>query len=63
MSIDKGYSSKQVMAVLGCGKTKFWEMVSNGEFPNKYHVGRKVMIPESDIEAYRERNQEREKEY
>jgi len=56
MDTNKGYTSKQVRAVLGCGKTKFWEMVSAGEFPNKYYVGRAIRVPKSDVEDYKERN-------
>ena len=50
------YCSKQVQHIIGCGKTKFWELISYGEFPNAYKVGRKIMVPESDVEAYRKKN-------
>ncbi len=45
-------SSKKAQTLIGCGKTKFWELVACGEFPNAYKVGRKIMVPKSDIEEF-----------
>lgn len=56
MGVPRSYSSKEVQTILGCGKTKFWEMIRDGEFPNAFKVGRSVRVPEEDVVAYRVNN-------
>ena len=55
MSIERSYKRTDVQTILACGKSKFWEMISNGEFPNAFRVGQSIRVPESDIHSYKER--------
>lgn len=55
MSLDRSYSRADTQTLLGCGKTKFWDLVSKGEFPNAFKVGQSIRVPESDIKAYKDK--------
>ncbi len=55
MNANRSLNRVQVQEILGCGKTKFWELVSHNAFPNKFYLGRHIRIPLNDVENYRER--------
>ncbi|MBI9112268.1 AlpA family transcriptional regulator [Maridesulfovibrio ferrireducens] len=55
MSIERNFNRLDVQKILICGKSKFWDLVSKGEFPNAFKVGPSIRIPASDIEAYKEK--------
>lgn len=66
---DRFIDAGEVCNQIGCGKTKLWEMVSNGEFPCVYYpFGRSARWSEIEVQewirlqkaaiAWKERNAE-----
>ena len=41
---------------LGVSRSKLYELVEAGEFPNAYKCGNQTMIPIMDLISFRERN-------
>lgn len=52
LNTDRAYNRLQVQNIIGCGKTKFWDLVSRGEFPNAFKVGREVRVPGEDLKNF-----------
>ncbi|MEZ6854209.1 helix-turn-helix domain-containing protein [Halodesulfovibrio aestuarii] len=51
-----GCNRKKVCDYLGIGKSKYYELVDSGEFPNAYRCGNQFMVPFLDLLNFRERN-------
>jgi excisionase family DNA binding protein len=56
VSFGPGRNQRQVCHALGCSRSTFYVLLGRGEFPNAYFVGASVRVPQSDVDAYRERN-------
>ncbi|WP_179217060.1 helix-turn-helix transcriptional regulator [Humidesulfovibrio mexicanus] len=55
-SHSPGRNRRQVCASLGCSRSMFYVLLDRGEFPNAYFVGGSVRVPQSDVDAYKARN-------
>jgi excisionase family DNA binding protein len=52
---DSLVSPAQLQAWLGCGRTKIYELLQNGEIPS-YRIGRLVRVRREDLEEFLERH-------
>ncbi len=50
---NPGLPPAKTQKILGCGPTKFWELLKNGEL-KAYYIGRSPRVPLSEIKRYRE---------
>lgn len=51
-----GMGVKKACDYLGIGRTKFYDLLEDGAFPNAYKCGTTTRIPLGDLMAYRETN-------
>lgn len=51
-----GCNRKKVCEYLGIGKSKYYDLVDAGEFPNIYRCGNQLMVPFLDLQNFRKRN-------
>lgn len=51
-----GMGVKKACIYLGIGRTKFYDLLEDGAFPNAYKCGTTTRVPLGDLMIYRERN-------
>lgn len=52
---EKFYTSKDIQSIMGCGKTKLYELLTNKTFP-AIKIGRQFYVPKAEFDKWVERN-------
>lgn len=52
MAVEKLYSQREVLEILGISQPTLWRMGQAGQAPKKIKVGRTVKYRESDLKAF-----------
>lgn len=52
MVIDRLVRIKEVLHIVGCGKTKLYDLIQAGKFPKPVKIGNTVVWPESEINVW-----------
>ncbi|MFI3270781.1 MAG: helix-turn-helix domain-containing protein [Pseudomonadota bacterium] len=51
MAEEKKLFWREACALLGCGRTKFYDLVNNGSLPSSRTVSKQVYVTEKDCRA------------
>ncbi|WP_102048665.1 helix-turn-helix domain-containing protein [Pygmaiobacter massiliensis] len=51
----KFYTSKDIQSIMGCGRTKLYELLTNETFPT-IKIGRQFYVPKAQFDKWVERN-------
>ena len=55
-SLDIPLDAGEFQLEIGCGPSKFWTLIRDGEIPEAYYVGRHLRIPRIAVANFRKRH-------
>ncbi len=58
---DPGLPPKETQRILGCGSTKYWELLRTGEL-DAYYIGKSPRVTTEAIRKYREKHRKKSRE-